>query len=140
MRLMMRGILRVIAAAALFALGVVPRAAAQTTEYYTLDAIGSVRVITDQTGAVIERHDYLPFGEEWNPTTSNDARKLLARSAIPRPGTTISAHGICLPRSVALLRWIRASSSRITSSIRSAGTGTRTQETIPFATSILMGA
>ena len=75
----MRGILRVIAAAALFALGVVPRAAAQTTEYYTLDAIGSVRVITDQTGAVIERHDYLPFGEEWNPTTSNDARKFTGK-------------------------------------------------------------
>ena len=49
-------------------------AAAQTVEYYHLDALGSVRAITDQTGAVLERHDYLPFGEEWNPQPSTDPR------------------------------------------------------------------
>jgi len=31
--------------------------------YYHLDAIGSVRAITDVSGQVVERHDYLPFGE-----------------------------------------------------------------------------
>ena len=39
---------------------------AQTTDqvtYYHTDAIGSVRVITDTTGQVIARYDYLPFGE-----------------------------------------------------------------------------
>ncbi|MBV9679806.1 MAG: hypothetical protein JO185_25960, partial [Acidobacteriaceae bacterium] len=28
------------------------------------DHLGSVRLVTDQTGSVIARHDYLPFGEE----------------------------------------------------------------------------
>ena len=42
-------------------------AGAQVIEYYHLDAVGNVRAVTDQQGRVIERHDYLPFGEEWNP-------------------------------------------------------------------------
>lgn len=50
-----------------------------TVEYYHLDALGSVRVITDQTGAVIERHDYLPFGEEWSPTPTTDPRKFTGK-------------------------------------------------------------
>jgi RHS repeat-associated protein len=33
-------------------------------EYYALDAIGSVRVVFDATGAVKGRMDYAPFGEE----------------------------------------------------------------------------
>jgi RHS repeat-associated protein len=33
-------------------------------EYYHHDALGNVRVVTDKTGQVLERHDYLPFGEE----------------------------------------------------------------------------
>jgi RHS repeat-associated protein len=33
-------------------------------EYYHHDALGNVRVVTDETGQVLERHDYLPFGEE----------------------------------------------------------------------------
>src|SRR5262245_56590964 len=37
---------------------------AQVTEYYHLDGIGNVRAVTDQSRTVIERHDYLPFGEE----------------------------------------------------------------------------
>jgi RHS repeat-associated protein len=42
-------------------------ATAQTTviEYYHLDALGTVRAVTNQAGAVVERHDYLPYGEEW---------------------------------------------------------------------------
>ena len=36
----------------------------QDVEYYHLDAIGNIRVVTDQNGTVVERHDYLPFGEE----------------------------------------------------------------------------
>jgi RHS repeat-associated protein len=40
-------------------------AAADTVEYYETDAIGNVRVVTNEAGQVIERHDYLPFGEEW---------------------------------------------------------------------------
>lgn len=36
----------------------------KTVKYYHLDAVGSVRVVTDAGGGVVERHDYLPFGEE----------------------------------------------------------------------------
>src|SRR5262245_18667206 len=42
-------------------------AAAQVVEYYHVDALGSVRAVTNPSGAVVERHDFLPFGEEWNP-------------------------------------------------------------------------
>ena len=38
---------------------------AQVVEYYHLDALGSVRVVTDQAGQVVSRHDFLPFGEEY---------------------------------------------------------------------------
>lgn len=38
--------------------------AAQVVEYYHLDAVGSVRAVTSQAGAVIERHDYYAYGEE----------------------------------------------------------------------------
>src|SRR5689334_2398001 len=37
-------------------------------EYYHLDALGTVRAVTDQNGAVLERHDYMPFGEELCPS------------------------------------------------------------------------
>jgi len=37
---------------------------ADTVEYYHLDALGSVRAVTNQSGNVVERHDYLPFGQE----------------------------------------------------------------------------
>lgn len=50
---------------------------AQTTEvvtYYHSDAIGSIRMITDANGQVIERHDYMPFGEEWQPALSSERR------------------------------------------------------------------
>jgi RHS repeat-associated protein len=40
-----------------------------TVEYYHLDALGSVRVVTNQAGAVVSRHDLMPFGEEWQPVT-----------------------------------------------------------------------
>lgn len=47
--------------------------AADVVEYYALDAIGNVRLITDANGAIIERHDYYPFGEECTtgPCASN---------------------------------------------------------------------
>jgi RHS repeat-associated protein len=46
-----------------------------TIEYYHLDAIGSVRAVTNQSGAVIERHDYQPFGEELNPPTGSQSHQ-----------------------------------------------------------------
>ena len=41
-----------------------PAIADEVVEYYHLDALGNVRIITDEDGDVIERHDYYPFGEE----------------------------------------------------------------------------
>ena len=35
-----------------------------TTCYFSYDHLGSVRLVTDQNGNVVARHDYLPFGEE----------------------------------------------------------------------------
>jgi RHS repeat-associated protein len=48
-----------------FTVGCTPPPGAETISYYHLDAVGSVRAVSDQAGAVVERHDYLPFGEEW---------------------------------------------------------------------------
>jgi len=41
------------------------------TNFYHLDALGSVRAITDQTGALKERHNYFAFGEEYVPPATN---------------------------------------------------------------------
>jgi RHS repeat-associated protein len=51
---------------------------AQTVEYYHLDALGSVRVVTDQNGTVLRRHDFKPFGEEVAGTVTfpNPDRKM----------------------------------------------------------------
>src|SRR5882672_2657936 len=46
--------------------------------YYHADAIGSVRMMTSATGTVLERHDFLPFGEEWVPPSPNPERRLFA--------------------------------------------------------------
>jgi len=40
------------------------RGQSEVVEYYHLDAAGNVRAVTNQAGQIIERHDYLPFGEE----------------------------------------------------------------------------
>lgn len=37
--------------------------------YLTTDTLGSVRLVTDEAGRVVSRHDYLPFGEEVPATT-----------------------------------------------------------------------
>ncbi len=58
-------------------------AAAQTTtqvvEYYTTDAIGSVRAVTKQvngTWQVVARHDFMPFGEEVAPPIPPQDKRL----------------------------------------------------------------
>jgi RHS repeat-associated protein len=54
----------------------VPPASWQAVEYYHLDALGSVRAVTNDQGAVIARHDFLPFGEEVAPQNPAKDRKL----------------------------------------------------------------
>jgi RHS repeat-associated protein len=48
----------------------------QVVEYYHLDALGSVRAVTDAQGQVIARHDFLPFGDELNAQNPPHDRKL----------------------------------------------------------------
>ena len=35
-----------------------------------------MRVVTDQNAQVVSRHDFLPFGEEWNPPANAKEKKL----------------------------------------------------------------
>ena len=44
--------------------------APQVVEYDDVDAVGSVRAVTDAQGQVVARHDFLPFGEEVVPQTA----------------------------------------------------------------------
>jgi RHS repeat-associated protein len=44
------------------------------TTYHHTDAIGSVRALSDDTGATVIRHDYLPFGEDTQPLTGDPMR------------------------------------------------------------------
>ena len=41
-------------------------------EYYHVDALGTVRAVTDHAGAVVQRHDYAAFGEELPPQIVRD--------------------------------------------------------------------
>ena len=50
-----------------------------TVIYYHADAIGSVRVITNVTGQVVARYDYLPFGEAWTPPQNPDVRQFAGK-------------------------------------------------------------
>jgi RHS repeat-associated protein len=43
-------------------------------EYYHVDGLGSVRAVTDQSGAVVQRHDYAAFGEELPPQVVADKK------------------------------------------------------------------
>jgi RHS repeat-associated protein len=57
--------------------------ALQVVEYFHLDALGSIRAVSNASGQLVERHDYLPFGEEC--TTGNCAAPL--RGSQPRQFT-----------------------------------------------------
>jgi RHS repeat-associated protein len=45
-----------------------------TTSYYYLNAQGSVRAISDDSGAIVIRHDYYTFGEDAQPLTGDPLR------------------------------------------------------------------
>jgi RHS repeat-associated protein len=44
-------------------LGATPARAQETVTYYHTDAVGSVRLVTNASGAVVARYDYRPFGD-----------------------------------------------------------------------------
>jgi RHS repeat-associated protein len=43
-------------------------------EFYHLDVLGSVRMVTNMAGAVVKRHDYFAFGEDIAPMTGDPRR------------------------------------------------------------------
>jgi RHS repeat-associated protein len=45
-----------------------------TTSYYHVDAQGSVRAVSDDSGAIVIRHDYYTFGEDAQPLTGDPLR------------------------------------------------------------------
>lgn len=49
------------------------------TSYFTQDGLGNTRVVSNQGGGIISRHDYLPFGEEINIATVNNS----GRESVP---------------------------------------------------------
>jgi RHS repeat-associated protein len=74
---------RVVGAAVVLCLLVPATALAQTTtqviEYYTTDALGSVRAVTKKVNGqwtVVARHDYMPFGEEVAPPSPPQDKRL----------------------------------------------------------------
>lgn len=48
-------------------------------EYYHVDALGSVRAVTNQAGSVVARHDYAPFGEELPAPTGDDTLRFAGK-------------------------------------------------------------
>jgi RHS repeat-associated protein len=45
-------------------------------EHYTLDHLGTPRLVTDASGHTIGYHIYWPYGEEWSPGTAQEASPL----------------------------------------------------------------
>jgi RHS repeat-associated protein len=75
---------------------------AQTSEvvtYFHTDATGSIRMITDANGEVVERHDYMPFGEEWPAPSSAERRLYGAKEREPETGFDYSGARYYAPSS-----------------------------------------
>jgi hypothetical protein len=113
--------------AALGGLRATPADAQEVVEYYHLDAVGSVRAVTDGHGQVVRRHDYFPFGEEYLATGSLDRLRFTGRRGTSRRGWTISAPATTRARSGGSRPWTRCSTSSTRGSTRSGGTGMRTR-------------
>jgi RHS repeat-associated protein len=55
--------------------------AADVVHYYHTDAVGSVRLITDESQQTVSRHDYFPFGQEvpQTPTPPPETRRFAGK-------------------------------------------------------------
>jgi YD repeat-containing protein len=62
----------------------ISQAQASGTSFYGYDGMGSVRFLTDATGAVIDRYDYDAWGNTVNTTGSQHHRDNAKRVPIPR--------------------------------------------------------
>jgi hypothetical protein len=101
-----------------------PRLALAQTEdvrYFHSDAIGSVRLVTDANGQVVERYDYLPFGEPWTASpTGTETRRFGGKERDTETGLVTSAPDTTRARTGGLLPSILGTSAA-TSSILRAG-------------------
>ncbi len=79
-RLMRHGLLSLVVLLGLAA----PAAAQVTIEYYHLDPMGSVRMVTDASGDVTQRYDYQVFGEE--ASAGGQPRKYAGKERDPETG------------------------------------------------------
>ena len=68
METLMRRVVHVLLLLIVLLLPASARAQTETVIYYHTDAIGSVRMTTDAAGQVLQRYDYLPFGDPWPST------------------------------------------------------------------------
>src|SRR5690606_9607523 len=59
---------------------------AEQVSYYHTDALGSVRLMTDGGGQVMATNDYLPFGQDWQPTGPVDPRGFAGMERTPDTG------------------------------------------------------
>ena len=75
-----------VGAVLLTATGAWAQAPALTVEYYHLDALGSVRVVTDGAGAIVPTQDYRPFGEGENPASGTDGLRYTGKERDPGSG------------------------------------------------------
>jgi RHS repeat-associated protein len=72
---------------------VVPGVVPSQTEHYHVDALGSVRVVTDASGQVPRYHDFEPFGAEWNATLGPRPESHLFTGKERDPGTGLDYFG-----------------------------------------------
>jgi RHS repeat-associated protein len=67
--------------------------AQEVVVYYHTDAIGSVRAMTDETGVVIHRYDFLPFGEAWDEPSNADTRQFAGKERDRETGLDLDYFG-----------------------------------------------
>ena len=65
-------------------------AQAPTVEYYHVDALGSVRAVTNASGGVVRRHDYAPFGEDLATVLGVDQRRFVGKERDAETGLDYS--------------------------------------------------
>lgn len=63
-----------------------PGPTVSTVSYLTGDHLGSTRMVTDGSGSVLTRHDYLPFGEEIGSTYGGRSAASFKYSSGPTSG------------------------------------------------------
>ena len=83
---------------------------AQVVEYYHLDVIGNVRAMTNSAvpPAVVERHDYMPFGEEWNPQPGTQTKRFTGKERDAETGLDYFGaryHGARIARFTTIRTW-----------------------------------